>query len=47
MLNAEPAVVQRLVGQLLLQGQLLAPGFLRGHKDLHVGQRKREEAQVL
>ncbi len=47
MLDAEPAVVQRLIGELLLQRQLRAPGFLGGHKDLHLGQGKRQEAQIL
>ena len=36
-----------LVGQLLLQGQLLTAWLLRRHEDLHVGQRERQEAQIL
>ena len=47
MLDPEPAVVQGLVGQLLLQRQLLAPGFLGRHEDLDLRQRERQEAQVL
>ena len=39
--------MQGLVGQLLLQGQFLAAGFLRRHEDLHLRQREREEAQIL
>jgi hypothetical protein len=46
-LDASPAVVQNLVGQLLLQCQLLAAGFLGRHEDLHLGQRERQEAQIL
>jgi hypothetical protein len=47
MLDPQPTVVQGLVGQLLLPRQLLATGFLRRHQDLHLGQRKRQEAQIL
>src|SRR5712691_458989 len=47
MLDAQPSVVQRLVGHVLLPCQLLAAGFLHGHEDLHVGEREREEAQIL
>jgi len=47
MLDAQPTLVQRLIGELLLQRQLRAPGFLGGHKDLHLGQGKRQEAQIL
>jgi hypothetical protein len=39
--------VERLVGQVLLQGQLPTAGLLRRHEDLHVGQRERQEAQIL
>jgi hypothetical protein len=46
-LDPSSAMVQSLVCQLLLQGELLAIGFLRWHQDLHVGERKREEAQIL
>ncbi len=47
MLDAEPAVVQGLVGPVLLQRQFLAARFLHGHQDLHLGQRERQKAQVL
>ena len=47
MLDPQPTLVQRLVGQLLLQRQLLAAGFLGRHEDLYVGQREGEEAQIL
>src|SRR5205823_11462805 len=47
MLNAQPPLVQRLVGQLLLQRQLLTARLLRRHEDLHVGQRERQEAEIL
>src|SRR5437660_12745465 len=39
-LDPQPTLVERLICHLLLQCQLLAPGFLRGHEDLHVGQRE-------
>jgi hypothetical protein len=47
MLDPQPTVVQGLVGQFLLQRQLLAAGFLGRHEDLDLGERKREEAQIL
>src|SRR5215468_10971052 len=47
MLDTEPPLVERLVGQVLLQGQLPTAGLLRRHEDLHVGQRERQEAQIL
>ena len=47
MLDPYPAIVQGLVGALLLQRELLATGFLRRHEDLHLGQDKRQEAQIL
>jgi len=47
MLDPQPTVVQGLVGQLLLQRQLLAAGFLGRHEDRDLGQRKRQEAQIL
>src|SRR2546426_1007545 len=40
-------MVQALVGPLLLQRQLLAAWLLRWHKDLHLGQRERQKAQIL
>ena len=47
MLDPQPAVVQGLVGPLLLPGELLAAGFLRRHEDLDLGERERQEAQIL
>src|SRR5882724_6702516 len=47
MLNAQSAIVQGLIGQLLFQGELLAAWFLGRHEDLDLGQRKSQEAQIL
>jgi hypothetical protein len=47
MFDPQPAVVQGLVGELLLSRQLLAAWFLGGHQDRHLGQGKRQEAQIL
>jgi hypothetical protein len=47
MLDPQPTLVQGVVGQLLFQGEVLAAGFLRRHEDLDLGQRKRQEAQIL
>ena len=47
MLDPQPTVMQRLVGPLLLHRQLLAAGLLGRHEDLDLGQRKRQEAQIL
>ena len=47
MLDPEPTLVQGLVSQLLLQRQLRAPRFLRRHEDLGLGERERQEAQIL
>src|SRR6266705_1104081 len=47
MLDPQPTLVQRLVGSVLLSRQLLAAGFLGRHEDLHLGERKRQEAQIL
>jgi hypothetical protein len=47
MLDAQPTLVEHLVRPLLLPRELLAPGFLRRHEDIHLGQREREEAQIL
>jgi hypothetical protein len=46
-LDPQPTIVESLVGALLLHGQLLAPGFLGGHKDLHLREREGQEAQIL
>src|SRR6266700_2980352 len=47
MLDPQPTVVQGLIGPLLFQGEFLAAGFLRRHEDLDLGQRERQEAQIL
>src|SRR5215510_8364792 len=47
MLDAQPPLVERLVGQFLLQGQLLTAWLLRRHEDLHLRERERQEAQIL
>jgi hypothetical protein len=47
MLDPQPTLVQGLVGPLLFQGEFLAAGFLGRHEDLDLGQRERQEAQVL
>jgi hypothetical protein len=47
MLDPQPAMVQGLVGPLLVQGEFLATGFLRRHEDLHLRKRERQEAQIL
>src|SRR5216683_1917282 len=45
--DPEPAVVQRLVGCVLLPCQVLAAGFLGRHEDLYLRERERQEAQIL
>src|SRR5438105_13452496 len=47
MLDPQPTLVQSLVRQLLLPRELLTAGFLGRHEDLHLGQRERQETQVL
>jgi hypothetical protein len=47
MLDPEPPLVERLVGQVLLQGQLPTAGLLRRHEDLHFREREGQEAQIL
>src|SRR6267143_7212107 len=47
MLNAQPTLVQGLVGPLLLPGQLLTAWLLRRHQDLHLREREGQEAQIL
>ena len=46
-LNPEPPLVERLVGPLVLQGQLPTAGLLRRHQDRHLRERERQEAQIL
>src|SRR5919108_1220316 len=47
MLDPRPPLVERLVGQVLLQGQLPTAGLLRRHEDLHLREREGQEAQIL
>src|SRR5262249_39846996 len=47
MLDPEPPLVERVVGQFLLQGQLPTAGLLRRHEHLHLRERERQEAQIL
>ena len=47
MLDPQPPLVERLVGQVLLQGQLRTAWLLRRHEDLHLRERERQEAQIL
>src|SRR5262249_33506785 len=47
MLDTEPPLVERLVGQVLRQGQRPTAGLLRRHEDRHLRERERQEAQIL
>src|SRR5215471_3976606 len=47
MLDPEPPLMEYLVGQVLLQSQFPTAGLLRRHEDLHLGERERQEAQIL
>ena len=47
MLDPEPPLVERLVGQVLLQGQPPTTGLLRRHEDLHLRECEGQEAQIL
>jgi hypothetical protein len=47
MLDPQPTLVQRLIGQLLLQRELLATRLLRRHEDRHLRERARQETQIL
>src|SRR5262249_17449054 len=47
MLDPQPPLVERLVGPLLLQGQLRTAWLLRRHENLHLRERERQEAQIL
>src|SRR6267143_724697 len=47
MLDPQPPLVERLVGQVLLQGELRTAGLLRRYEDLHLRQRERQKAQIL
>ena len=46
-LEAATAIMEGLVGPLLLQGEFLTAGFLRGHEDLHRRERERQEPEIL
>jgi hypothetical protein len=46
-LDPQPALGERLIRRLLLQRQFLAAWCLGRHADLHLGQRERQEAQLL
>ena len=46
-LDPEPPLVERLVGQVLLQGQFPTAGLLRRHEDRHLREREGQEAQIL
>src|SRR5215510_13207191 len=46
-LDAQPPLVERLVGALLLRRQLLTAGLLGRHEDRHLRERERQEAQIL
>jgi hypothetical protein len=47
MLDAQPTVMQRLVGHMLLPCQLLTAGFLRRHQDLDLRECEGQEAEIL
>src|SRR3989442_12347698 len=47
MLDPQPTLVQGLVGPVLLQGQLRTAWLLRRPEDLSLGERARQEAQIL
>jgi hypothetical protein len=47
MLDPQPPLVERLVGQVLLQGELRTAGLLRRHEDRHRREREGQEAQIL
>jgi hypothetical protein len=46
-LDPQPPLVERLVGPLLLQGQLRTAGLLRRHEDRHLREREGQEAEIL
>src|SRR5512145_1262737 len=47
MLDPQATLVERLIGQLLLQRELLATGLLRRHEDRYLRERERQEPQIL
>src|SRR5262252_418623 len=46
-LDPEPPLVERLVGQVLLPRELMTTGLLGRHEDLHVREREGQKAQIL
>ena len=46
-LDPQPTAVECMVGHVLLPCELLVTWFLRRHEDLHLGERERQEAQIL
>src|ERR1700757_2263874 len=46
-LDPQPPLVEHLVGQVLLQGELRTAGLLRRHEDLDLWEREGQEAQIL
>src|SRR5262252_10705143 len=47
MLDPQPPLMERLVGQVLLPRELMTTGFLGRHEDLHFRKRERQEAEIL
>ena len=47
MLDPQPPLVEHLVGQVLLQGELRTARLLHRHEDLHLREREGQEAQIL
>jgi len=47
MLDPQPPLVERLVRPLLLPRELLAAGLLDRHEDRHLGERERQETEIL
>jgi hypothetical protein len=47
MLDAQPALVERLVRPVLRPCEFLAPWLLGRHEDRHLRERERQEAQIL
>jgi len=47
MLDPQPPLVEHLVGQVLLQGELRTAGLLRRHEDCHLREREGQETQIL
>ena len=47
MFDPQPALVQGLIRPLLRQRSLLTAWLLGRHKDLHLRERERQEAQIL